>query len=95
MVMPYAHTQLSAHAFERTFRVDVSDAEMVWHLDRNHRHITVIQGTGWQFQLDNQLPHTLQVGHVFEVPAHVYHRLIKGDSDLKLRICELESIHQE
>jgi hypothetical protein len=54
-----------------------------------------MKGDKWQFQLDNQLPFELCVGDVFEIPAGVYHRLIKGDSDLKLQICEHESIHEE
>ena len=94
MVMPYSHTQLSEHEFERTFHVHVMDTELVWHRDHNHRSITVTEGTGWQFQLDNQLPRLLNVSDSFEVPAGMYHRLIKGDSDLRLQICETESTHQ-
>lgn len=93
--MPYAHTQLSEHEFERTFSSHVMDSELVWHQDRNHRSITVTEGTGWKFQLDNQLPCVLNVGDTFEVPANMYHRLIKGDTDLKLWICETESTHPQ
>lgn len=93
--MPYAHSQLTAHEFERTFDVNVSPHELVWHRDHNLRLITVIAGTGWKFQLDNQLPRELKVGDQFQIPARMYHRLIKGDSNLKLWICETESTHQE
>lgn len=95
VITPYAHVQLSEHEFERTFDVHVPEHELVWHRDHNMRQITVVEGSGWQFQLDNQLPRALKVGDQFEIPACVYHRLIKGDSNLKLRICECEPIHQE
>lgn len=95
MVMPYAHVQLTDHAFERTFDVNVNEHELVWHQDRNPRLITVTAGSGWRFQLDNQLPRLLYVGDQFDVPAHTYHRLIKGETDLKIVICEHVSTHQE
>jgi len=85
---PYSHVQLTHHEFERTFDVNVPEHELVWHRDHNTRSITVVEGEGWQFQFDNQLPRLLKVGDQFEVCGGVYHRLIKGDSDLKLRICE-------
>ena len=85
---PYSHVQLTHHEFERTFSSHVMDTELVWHRDHNTRSITVVEGSGWQFQLDNQLPHVLNVGDQFQIQAGVYHRLIKGDSNLKLRICE-------
>jgi quercetin dioxygenase-like cupin family protein len=94
-MVPYAHAQLTDHEFERTFDVNVAPHELVWHRDHNTRLITVMEGSGWQFQLDNQLPQLLKVGDQFEVHAGVYHRLIKGDSNLKLRICERAPIHQE
>jgi len=92
---PYQHTQLSAHEFERTFDVNVAPHELVWHRDHNTRSITVCEGSGWRFQLDNQLPQELHEGDQFEVPAGMYHRLIRGVSPLKLRVVEIESTHQE
>jgi len=92
---PYDHTLLTAHEFERTFSTHVQESELVWHRDHAIRQVRVMKGDKWQFQLDNQLPFELCVGDVFEIPAGVYHRLIKGDSDLKLWICEHEYIHEE
>jgi quercetin dioxygenase-like cupin family protein len=92
---PYAHTQLSHTEFVRTFDVNVAPHELVWHRDHNTRSITVVEGEGWRFQFDNQLPRELKVGDQFQVCAGVYHRLIKGDTDLKLQIVETEPIHQE
>jgi len=91
----WQQTHMSAHAFERVFSCDVLEAALVWHRDHLPRHITVTEGAGWQFQLDNQLPCKLKVGDQFDVPAHMYHRLIKGDSDLKLQIVETEPTHPQ
>ena len=63
--------------FERTFDEDVAEEEMVWHRDKRDRVITVLQGEGWQFQFDNQMPVEIEEGDVIEIPKYSYHRLIK------------------
>lgn len=92
---PYTQTNLSEHVFERTFDVNMDSHELVWHRDHAHREVHVISGSGWQLQLDNQLPRMLMPGAHVHICAHVYHRLIKGDTDLVVRITEHESMHQE
>jgi hypothetical protein len=39
------------------------------------------------FQLDNQLPQKI-TGEIF-IPKEVYHRLIKGTGDLKIKLIKL------
>lgn len=95
MVRTYLDEPINAQEFERVFPCHVADAELVWHRDHNTRSITVLAGHGWKFQLDNQLPQELRVGDQVLIPAQVYHRLIKGSQDLKLRIFEHESNHLE
>lgn len=72
----------------RTFSTQVPESELVWHLDANHRHVTILSGEGWQLQLDNQLPQLLEKDHEYQIPAHVYHRVIKGETDLVIKIRE-------
>ena len=74
--------------FERTFDEDVAEEEMVWHRDKRDRVITVLQGEGWQFQFDNQMPVEIEEGDVIEIPKYSYHRLIKVNSKLILQIEE-------
>lgn len=92
---PYQDDAQSKGVWRRTFDQDVADAELIWHQDRNQRWVTVLEGENWQLQLDNQLPQTIKQGATYVIPAHVYHRLIKGDSDLVVQIVEPESTHQE
>lgn len=72
----------------RTFDKNVSEGELVWHRDREDRIIEVLEGKGWSFQRDNELPFKLNVGDVFEIDQMVYHRLLKGTTSLKIRIIE-------
>lgn len=70
----------------RTFDPSVNDAEYVWHKDLEDREIEILEGEGWQFQLERCLPWLLKKGMVFDVKQHEYHRLIKGVTPLKCRV---------
>lgn len=73
----------------RTFDINKSQDEYVWHKDKEDRHIEVIEGSGWRFQPQNCLPFLLQRGIKFHIKKNEYHRLIKGETDLKIRITKL------
>jgi quercetin dioxygenase-like cupin family protein len=70
----------------RTFSKDVDPMELVWHQDKEDRHIEVLDGEGWQFQRDNELPLELKEGDRIFIPQHQVHRVIKGENDLKIKI---------
>ena len=70
----------------REFDPARDDAEYVWHRDKEHRKITVLEGEGWQFQFNGNLPFELKYDHKFEIPQGMYHRIIKGKTDLVLKI---------
>ena len=70
----------------RTFNSNVSSSELVWHRDREDRTVTVLEGTGWQFQYDDQLPIELKGGDRFFIERMTYHRLLKGTTQLKVLI---------
>jgi hypothetical protein len=70
----------------RVFTESVDDGELKWHRDRESRMVEVIESDNWKFQLDNELPTTLIVGEKYLIPEGVYHRIIKGNGDLKVSI---------
>jgi quercetin dioxygenase-like cupin family protein len=72
----------------RTFSKDVLSEELVWHRDKNNRTVTILEGEGWKFQRDNELPISLSKGDTLEIEAYSYHRIIKGNTDLKIKIEE-------
>ena len=71
---------------KRTFTDNVDEKELVWHRDYEDRIIEPLQETDWQFQYDNNTPETLK--RLF-IRRGVYHRLIKGTGDLKLKVIKL------
>ena len=70
----------------RTFSKDVDEMSLIWHTDQEDRTVTVLEGKGWQFQRDNELPLELKVGDSIFIPRHQVHRVIKGTTDLKISI---------
>ena len=87
MVTPYKD-ELEGDTKIRTFPEDVGEEELIWHRDKNDRDITILEGAGWQLQMDNKLPVELVKGKLYNINAMEYHRLIKGDGTLKIKIWE-------
>ena len=72
----------------RTFSEDVDELELIWHRDKYDREITILEGEGWELQMDNKLPFELMKGKIYKIPAMEFHRLLKGKGDLVLKIWE-------
>jgi len=76
----------------RHFSIEEPEEYFVWHRDHEDRKITVMEGENWKFQYDNQLPVNLNKGDIIHVNKNEYHRIIKGDSNLILKIEEKNEI---
>ena len=70
----------------RTFSKKVNSMELVWHQDKEDRNIEILEGEGWSFQRDNELPVLLKEGDRIFITAKQIHRIIKGNTDLKIKI---------
>lgn len=81
--------RLSENTFLRTFREDISKDDLVWHYDLKDRYITVISTSNWMFQFDDELPIKLEDNQKLFIPKLKYHRIIKGDGELKVKIEEV------
>jgi quercetin dioxygenase-like cupin family protein len=84
---PYAEVLEDGYII-REFAEDVPSKELVWHRDKKDRTVEVLEGEGWKFQYDNELPFDIEVGDTFTIEAMEYHRLIKGKTNLLIRITE-------
>lgn len=86
-MLPFKEEKISENTFIRTFKKDTDSGELTWHRDREDRIIEPIGKTNWMFQLDNQLPKI--ISEKIYIPKGVFHRLIKGNGDLKLKLTKL------
>ena len=83
-MLPFKEQIVSDNVFIREFKQDTDSGEFMWHRDREDRIIESIGETDWKIQLDDELPKAIQ-GEVL-IPMGVYHRVIKGTGDLKIRL---------
>jgi len=86
-MLPFQETKLSDNTFIREFKQDTDSGEFMWHRDFENRIIESIGETDWMIQIDNELPKQIR-GEVF-IPMGIYHRLIKGTGDLKIKLQKL------
>ena len=84
MELPFKEEIVSDNVFIREFYQDTDSGEFMWHRDFEDRIIESIGETDWQIQLDDELPKIIE-GEFF-IPMGVYHRVIKGTGDLKIKL---------
>lgn len=85
MNLPFSQKKFENY-WIRIFSKDVETDELKWHFDNENRKVTILEGSDWQFQMDDDLPVTLRVGDVIEIPKGIYHRIKRGSNDLKIKI---------
>jgi quercetin dioxygenase-like cupin family protein len=86
MTNPYTNTPITPTSVIREFSSEVDPMELVWHQDEEDRTIEILEGEGWQLQRDNELPLALQEGDSIFIPMGQIHRVIKGNTNLKIQI---------
>lgn len=87
MSLPFTEKKISNNVYVRLFSSELDSGELYWHRDHEDRLVEAVEETDWMVQLDNQLPIKLE-GEIF-IPKGVYHRLIKGNNDLQIRLTKL------
>jgi len=93
MTKPYKEEIIEQHGTGRFFKVrtfdqSVEEKELVWHRDKKNRTVHVLSGNGWKLQNDDELPRELVIGKDYFIVKNSYHRLIKGENNLVIRIEE-------
>jgi hypothetical protein len=88
MSKPYTNIETTSTHIIREFNENIDPTELLWHRDLSNRIITVLEGNGWYFQRDNELPVELKQETKISIPALEWHRIIKGITPLKIKIEE-------
>ncbi len=86
MSLPFQENKISDNTFIRVFSQNTDSGEFMWHRDYEDRIVESIGETDWMIQIDNELPKV--INRVF-IPMGVYHRVIKGTGDLKIKLQKL------
>ena len=84
---PYTDIEITDQYIIREFSENIDPIELLWHRDDENRTIEIIGETDWKVQLDNQLP--TSINNPIFIPRHQYHRVIKGNGKLRVKINKL------
>ena len=86
MNFPFEEEKIDEYNFIRTFPADVDEMDLIWHADKENRIITVLEGNGWKFQFDEELPIEMTKGKSISILKGVIHRVIKGNGPLVIKL---------
>ena len=84
MSKPYTDIKITDKYIIREFGDNIDPIELLWHRDNEDRTIEILGETNWKLQLDNELPTSMN--QPIFIPRHKWHRVIKGDGNLRLKI---------
>ena len=88
MELPFSE-KINNGVYIRTFSSDLNENELKWHFDEEDRIVICENNTDWLFQFDNELPITINKNEPIFIQKNIYHRIIKGTNNLKLKIKKL------
>ena len=89
---PYTDIETGPGYVIREFTVNIDPIELLWHRDNEDRTVEVIEcGPGWKMQLDDQLPQNLEPKTSIFILRHQWHRVIKGEGKLIVKIIKHET----
>lgn len=84
---PYKEIKIKENTFIREFKESTNSSEFIWHKDKEDRIIEALEETNWLFQIDNKLP--IKIENKIFIPKETFHRIIKGDNDLKIKLTKI------
>ena len=86
---PYKDLEVTNEHIIREFDENIDPIELKWHRDNENRIVEIVGKTDWKLQLENQLP--VSMNQPITIPKGEWHRVIKGNGKLTLKIIKEES----
>lgn len=83
---PFAEHKIDDTTFYRVFNSNNDEHLLKWHWDEEDRKVEVMNDTDWKFQFDNQIPFQMKKGDIIDIKKGEFHRVIKGDGILVVKI---------
>ena len=74
----------------RRFSKDTEPHLLKWHMDEEDRIVYSLNENDWKFQFDNEIP--IPFDGVIKIKKGIFHRIIKGTTDLILQIDKIPVI---
>lgn len=87
MEKPYRDLERGTGYVIREFDKNIDPIHLLWHRDNEERVVQVLEcGPGWKLQMDDELPRDLEPKTSIFILRHQWHRVIKGEGNLLVKI---------
>ena len=84
---PYVDIETNNKYIIREFGNDIDPIELMWRRDDEERLVEVLEcGKDWKFQYEDDLPINLEPKTTVFILRHQWHRVWKGEGNLKIKI---------
>ena len=84
---PYTDIEKTDKYIIREFDENIDPIELMWHRDNEDRVVEILDpGQGWKLQFENELPWDLEPQMSICILRHEWHRVIKGEGKLRIKI---------
>jgi len=84
---PYKDLKVTDSYIIREFTENIDPIELMYFRLDQDRAIDILEvGKSWKIQFDDQLPFDLEPEMRIFILRHMWHRVIKGDGNLKIQI---------
>ena len=84
---PYTEFKEDGDSVTRLFPSWIKLEKLKWHMDDEDRIFQALHKNNWQFQLEDQLP--VPLNKPIFIERHQWHRLIKGDGSLMIKVTKI------
>ena len=85
-MFPFKEKKISANTLIREFNNTHVSNDQMWHRDKENRTVVVVEAGGWSFQKDDELPTLLKEGDIIKIQKEEWHRVIKGEGKLVVKV---------
>lgn len=93
---PYTDIEITDEYIIREFDENIDPIELLWHRDNEDRMVEVLEcGEGWGFQFDDGLPFELEPNTSIFILRHNWHRVVKGEGTLLLKIHKISNLDEK
>ena len=85
-MFPFKEKKINDRLLLREFSNTHVSSDQMWHRDKENRTVVVVEAGGWSFQKDDELPTLLKEGDIIKIQKEEWHRVIKGEGKLVVKV---------
>ena len=85
---PYIEEHYEKHGTKESYKIRTfkDECDSIWFKEEDTQRVRVFSGHGWRLQIGDTQPILLEQGEKYNIPKNRFHRIIKGEGNLVIRL---------